>query len=132
MVKITIKKPLPDQIRSESEESDAETDASEAESSGSRNSTLKLTKSGKPKRKCVVEFQKSKTGKSAKSRSKSVSPEEEIYDPRPIKRMFTCDTCSKAFHSNFVMKVHVKAHKKIENSKGQCDKYYHYYYNTIN
>ena len=131
MVKITIKKPLPDQIRSESEETEGDSEASEAESSGSRNSN-NLTKSGKPKRKCVLELQKSKSSKSAKPRSKSVSPEEEYYETRTPKKLFTCDTCSKAFHSNFVLKVHLKAHKKIENSKGQCDKYYHYYYNTVN
>ena len=132
MVKITIKKPLPDQIRAESEETEGDSEASEAESSGSRTSS-NLTKAGKPKRKCVQDLQKSKSSKSRKfSRSKSVSPEEEYFEARHQKKLFTCDTCSKAFHSNFVLKVHLKAHKKIENSHGQCDKYYHYYYNTVN
>ena len=129
MVKITIKKPLPEQIRSESEETD-DSEASEAESSGSRASNNR--KSGKPKRKCVLDLQKSKSSKSNKSRSKSVTPDEESYTETRVKKMFTCDTCSKAFHSNFVLKVHLKAHKKVENSDGQCDKYYHYYYNTVN
>ena len=130
MVKITIKKPLPDQIRSESEETDGDSEASEAESCGSRNSS-NLTKSGKPKRKCVQDSQKAKYNKSSKLRSKSVSPDE-YYEARTQKKLFTCETCSKAFHSNFVLKVHLKAHAKIESTKGQCDKYYHYYYNTVN
>eukprot|EP00092_Neocalanus_flemingeri_P018594 GFUD01020137.1.p1 GENE.GFUD01020137.1~~GFUD01020137.1.p1 ORF type:complete len:145 (-),score=30.73 GFUD01020137.1:216-602(-) len=128
MVKITIKKPLPDQIRSESEETEGDSEASEAESGSSKNSNL--TKSGKPKRKCVLELQKAKSSKSAKPRSKSVSPE--YYETRAPKKLFTCETCSKAFHSNFVLKVHLKAHRKIEDSEGKCDKYYHYYYNTVN
>ena len=139
MVKITIKtKDLPS---SGSEESEAESEAegSDAESTGSGRSRngQSLRKSGRSKRKCVVNFEKkkAKTLRPSKSRSKSVTPieeeEEEDFEERLEKEIFSCDICTKAFHSKFMMRTHVKAHKKIEeNSK--CDKYYHYYLNSIN
>jgi hypothetical protein len=50
---------------------------------------------------------------------------------RPAKKkLFTCELCMKAFHSNFVLKTHLKAHDKVEESDGKCDKYYLYYYYT--
>lgn len=143
MVKITIKKKdLPVSGSEESEENDS--GASDEESSNSRSS---FRKAGRSKRKCVVNFEKkkAKTLRPSKSRSKSVTPENDDEDDdeeedeneemeleeRPPKQMFSCDLCSKAFHSKFMMRTHLKAHKKIEeNSK--CDKYYHYYLNSLN
>ena len=142
MVKITIKtKDLPS---SGSEESEVESEAegSDAESTGSSRSRNgnSLRKSGRSKRKCVVNFEKkkAKTLRPSKSRSKSVTPHEdededddEEIEERPQKEIFSCDLCTKAFHSKFMMRTHVKAHKKIEEN-AKCDKYYHYYLNSIN
>ena len=136
MVKITIKtKDLPPS--SGSEDSDAESEGSDAESTGSARSHS-VTKSGRSKRKCVVNFEKkkAKTSRTSKSRSKSVTPleddeDEEEVDERPQKEIFSCDICTKAFHSKFMMRIHVKAHRKIEEN-AKCDKYYHYYLNSIN
>ena len=144
MVKITIKKPLLDTERTTSdEESDSEaSEASESTESGA-NESLSVSRSGRSKRKCVLNFEKKKksTGKGRKSRSKSVSPEEEeeeeeeeyeqYEDEKFAKQMYQCEICMKVFHSKFVMKTHAKAHKKIENDV-KCDKYYHYYLNSIN
>ena len=146
MVKITIKKKdLPVSGSEESEENDS--GASDEESNNSRNS-FSARKAGRSKRKCVVNFEKkkAKTLRPSKSRSKSVTPENdddnddedeedeeeemELEEKQP-KQMFSCDLCSKAFHSKFMMRTHLKAHKKVEeNSK--CDKYYHYYLNSLN
>ena len=57
--------------------------------------------------------------------------DEEEVDERPQKEIFSCDICTKAFHSKFMMRIHVKAHRKIEEN-AKCDKYYHYYLNSIN
>ena len=46
-------------------------------------------------------------------------------------QMYQCEVCMKVFHSKFVMKTHAKAHRKIEQDL-KCDKYYHYYLNSIN
>ena len=139
MVKITIKtKDLPPS--SGSEDSEAESEGSDAESTGSARSRNgnSVTKSGRSKRKCVVNFEKkkAKTSRTSKSRSKSVTPlededDEEEVEERPPKEIFSCDICTKAFHSKFMMRTHVKAHRKIEEN-AKCDKYYHYYLNSIN
>ena len=147
MVKITIKKQ--DMTASGSEESEEnESEGSDAESTGSssRNS-LNVSKTGRSKRKCVVNFEKKKKAKTlrpAKSRSKSVTPDDEDDDDeddeeeegqnieeKHQKQIFSCEICSKAFHSKFMMRTHLKAHKKVEENS-QCDKYYHYYLNSLN
>ena len=142
MVKITIKtKDLPSS-GSEESEGESEAEGSDAESTGSARSRNgnSLRKSGRSKRKCVVNFEKkkAKTLRPSKSRSKSVTPhedededEEDEMEERPQKEIFSCDICTKAFHSKFMMRTHVKAHKKIEEN-AKCDKYYHYYLNSIN
>ena len=140
MVKITIKtKDLPSSGSEDSE--DVESEGSDAESTGSARSRNghNVSKSGRSKRKCVVNFEKkkAKTLRPSKSRSKSVTPnndeeeEEEAFEDRPLKEIFSCDICSKAFHSKFMMKTHTKAHRKVEENI-KCDKYYHYYLNSIN
>ena len=88
------------------------------------------------KRKCVLKLERKKERKraaAAASRSKSATPEErkQVVVRQP-KKMFTCQACSKAFHSNFVLKVHLRAHKKIEENPEKCDRYYLYYYHTVN
>ena len=141
MVKITIKKPVLDTERSTSdEESDSEASDAESTESGT-NESLSVSKSGRSKRKCVLNFEKKKKSKkSRKSRSKSVSPDEEeeeeeeeeqFEEDKFTKQMFQCEICNKVFHSKFVMKTHAKAHRKIEKDL-KCDKYYHYYLNSIN
>ena len=143
MVKITIKKPVLDTERSTSDdESDSEaSDAESTESANGANETLSVSKSGRSKRKCVVNFEKKKnSSKSRKSRSKSMTPDEEeeeeeeeeqFEDDKFTKQMFQCEVCNKVFHSKFVMKTHAKAHRKIEKDL-KCDRYYHYYLNSIN
>merc|ERR1711994_956042 len=141
MVKITIKKQ--DLGGSGSEDSDeAESDeGSDVESVGSGRSrdsnSAAVTSSGRgaggrSKRKCVVNFErkKAKTLRPSKSRSKSVSPQDDVEERQP-KQMFSCEICSKAFHSKFMMRTHLKAHKKVEQSN-KCDRYYHYYLNSLN
>lgn len=141
MVKITIKKPVLDTERSTSdEESDSEASDAESTESGG-NERLSVSKSGRSKRKCVVNFEKKKkSSKSRKSRSKSVTPDEDLEEEEEeepfeedkfTKQMFQCEICNKVFHSKFVMKTHAKAHRKIEKDL-RCDKYYHYYLNSIN
>ena len=143
MVKITIKKK--DLTGSGSDESDEmDSGGSDAESSNSSKNSLNTSKNGRSKRKCVVNFEKkkAKTLRPSKSRSKSVTPEDDDeededdqegmeVEERPPKQMFSCDICNKAFHSKFMIRTHLKAHKKIEeNSK--CDRYYHFYLNSLN
>ena len=131
MVKITIK--TKDIQMSGSEDSELDSEASEAEST-----ELNVSKTGRSKRKCVVNFEKkkAKTLRPSKSRSKSVTPvedeeeEQEEVEERPPKQIFSCDVCSKAYHSRFMLRTHLKAHKKVE--AGKCDRYYHYYLNTLN
>ena len=140
MVKITIKKTAMDAERSTSdEESDSEASDAESTESGA-NESLSVSKSGRSKRKCVLNFEKKKkSSKSRKSRSKSVTPdedeeeeeEEQFEDDKFTKQMFQCEICNKVFHSKFVMKTHAKAHRKIEKD-GKCDRYYQYYLNSIN
>ena len=130
----------------DSEENDSEGSDAESTGSSSRNS-LNVSKTGRSKRKCVVNFEKKKKAKTlrpTKSRSKSVTPDEDDDDDdeddeedegqimeKQQKQIFSCDICSKAFHSKFMMRTHLKAHKKVEQNK-QCDKYYHYYLNSLN
>ena len=141
MVKITIKKPVLDTERSTSDDEESDSEASDAESTESgTNESLSVSKSGRSKRKCVLNFEKKKKSKkSRKSRSKSVTPDEEeeeeeeeqFEEDKFTKQMFQCEICNKVFHSKFVMKTHAKAHRKIEKDL-KCDKYYHYYLNSIN
>ena len=88
------------------------------------------------KRKCVLKLEQKRERKRAATaarRSKSATPEErKAAIVRQPKKMFTCQACSKAFHSNFVLKVHLRAHRKIEENPEKCDKYYHYYYHSVN
>ena len=92
MVKITIK--TKDIQMSGSEDSELDSEASEAEST-----ELNVSKTGRSKRKCVVNFEKkkAKTLRPSKSRSKSVTPvedeEEELkeVEERPPKQIFSCD-----------------------------------------
>jgi len=127
MVKITIKAPRPEDVRSESESEEEESSDEEAVETSSRSS------SNRSKRKCVlkVERKRERQVRAAASRSKSATPETTLPVRQP-KKMFTCQTCSKAFHSNFVLKVHLRAHRKVEANPEKCDKYYHYYYHSVN
>ena len=150
MVKITIKAPRPEEVRSESESEEDEGESSEEEEeeeeevvepvivSSSRSSKKKNEQQteSRSKRKCVLKLERKKERKraaAAASRSKSATPEErkQVVVRQP-KKMFTCQACSKAFHSNFVLKVHLRAHKKIEENPEKCDRYYLYYYHTVN
>jgi len=51
-------------------------------------------------------------------------------EQKNLEVIFACTHCDKAFHSKFLQKVHIKAHRKIEASGGQCDNYYHYYHSA--
>ncbi|XP_023338163.1 ribonuclease H2 subunit A [Eurytemora carolleeae] len=71
-----------------------------------------------------------KSSRSSSKTSKSGSPIPPTVRPTR-KQLYTCDLCHKAFHSRFVIKTHLKAHDKFEESDGNCDKYYLYYYYSI-
>ena len=45
--------------------------------------------------------------------------------------LYECGVCNKAFHSKFVQKVHVKAHKKAELKPCGMDNYYKFYLNVV-
>jgi len=75
---------------------------------------------------------KSSSENSNEKNGKSGSPAPEPQDSiRPANtQLYTCEQCFKAFHSRFVLKTHIKAHRKLKESQkdgGKIDKYYLYY-----